>query len=243
MGIDVIFWDIDGTLVRGSMERHFIRYLNEEYGLSWAKIAGRFLRLWRREGRKITWRTKAAYVRGFEVDELDMLIDDAWCRYFAPNLHHKTAAVVRRLADRGVTQVLLSGTLTPLAVRLGQSLGISDFIAAELEIRNGRYTGRLLAPHPMGRRKAEAATRWLAERGLEDAALCAVGNDFEDRHVLQGAALAVAMNADRGLRRYATKAGYLRISEKAGLDMLQERLFGEVSGDRITPQGPAASGR
>lgn len=243
MGVEVIFWDIDGTLMRGSMERHFMRYLNEEVELSWARIAGRYFRLWRRDGNRISWRTKAAYIRGFEVEELDLLIDHAWCHYFAPNLHHKTAAVVRRLADMGVTQVLLSGTLTPLARRLGTSLGIDEIIAARLEVSNGRYTGRLTAPHPVGERKAEAARHWLETHGMEDAAIGAVGNHVDDRYLLQMAALPVAMNADRGLRKFAREHQYLRASERKGLDVLEARLKSEASAARTAHRGPAVSGR
>lgn len=91
---------------------------------------------------------------------------NCWEELLKDNVFDGARQVISQLRNSGVRQVLLSGTLTPLARPLMAYLEINEIIAAGGEIVNGRYSGRLTKPHPHGKHKTLYVGRWLAENSM-----------------------------------------------------------------------------
>ena len=201
----VIFWDIDGTLVKGSLERLFLKYLLEQKHVSRARIASGFLALALRFPLPQWCQVKLAYLRGRTSVDIQKWIEDCWSVSFEQNLFPGNADALNHFGGSDTHQVLLSGTLEPLAERLGRFLGVTDIIAAKPEIVGDVYSGRLTSPHPHGKVKVERAEEWLAERSYSWDHTTALANHYNDRFLLAKAGRAVVVHPDDRLRGLAEK--------------------------------------
>jgi HAD superfamily phosphoserine phosphatase-like hydrolase len=205
----VVFWDIDGTLVSPSLERLFLRFLLRAGHVTPAGLARRGLDRLARHGAGGWHRVKLAYLAGMEERDVAGLIERCWEAQIVPALRPGALAALGAAARRGAAQVLLSGTIEPLARRLARHLHVSEVIAARPEVIGGRYTGGLETVHPHGRHKVERAGAWLARAGWGWERTVAVADHVRDRHLLGRVAIAVAVEPGFRLRRAARRRGWL----------------------------------
>jgi len=218
MAEQVIFWDIDGTIVSSSLERHFLKYLiSRDLTQPWeiavnlaALSVERFPPKW--------YQIKLAYLRGKPASDVEKWIEECWEVRIRNNLYRGCIDAIRGLHDNGVRQVLISGTMRLLAEPLADYLGINDLIAGEPEIQDGKYTGALTEPHPVGARKLSAAEIWLSEHGYSWNDACALGNRWLDHFLLDRARTAIAVHPDKRLRRYALQKSWKVIDDTDAVD-------------------------
>ena len=204
----VVFWDIDGTLVTGSMERVFIRHLRRQGVISSPSIASNFLTLALRLPLPKWYQIKLCYLRGLRAEGLNHHVESCWRETLRPALLPDAESVIQHFRSAGFQQVLLSGTILPLAKQIGKRLGISDIIAAEPEICNGVYTGRTVAEHPHGTTKVTRAEEWLSRNNHDWSNTIAIANHWEDRFLLEKCATAIAAHPDKQLRAHARTQGW-----------------------------------
>lgn len=204
----VVIWDIDGTLITSSLERRFLDHLVKHGYASPSHLFRSFWRLmldWPPQYHKI----KAFYIRGLSVDLIREQIDLCWNESILPDISSVAVNAVYELRDLGAKQLLLSGTLRPLAEKMAEHLGIVDVIASDLEVRDGMYTGRLLAPHPKNIRKMQYADKWLTSRGLQWDCTISIADHWGDRFLLSRANKAIVVNPKQQLRKMAKRKGWL----------------------------------
>ncbi|MBU1319071.1 MAG: haloacid dehalogenase-like hydrolase [candidate division Zixibacteria bacterium] len=204
----VVFWDIDGTLIDGSLERCFLAYLRRHGHATipyLARSAARLTLDWPPGWHKI----KIAYLRGRAVEEVEQLLESCWADSILPDISSAAAATVLDLRERGARQILLSGTPRPLAMKMASYLRIADVIAADPEIRNGIYTGRLTARHPRGIRKVQYAQKWLNENGCTWGMTTGIADHWDDRFLLGRVHNAIAVAPGKRLRRLASSQGWV----------------------------------
>jgi phosphoserine phosphatase len=109
----------------------------------------------------------------------------------------------RTLKSLGYYTAILSGGFTFFAESLQARLGIDEFHANELEIMDGKVTGRVIPPIMNGARKA-AMLQQIAERQnipLEEAV--AVGDGANDLPMMQLAGMGIAYRAKPIVRAQA----------------------------------------
>jgi len=204
----VVFWDIDGTLIEGSLERRFLAYLRRHGHATIPYLACSVARLtldWLPGWHKI----KTAYLRGRAVEDVERLVESCWVDSILPDIPPAVAAIVRELRERGARQVLLSGTPRPLAMKMASYLGVVDVIAASPEIRHGVYTGRLSARHPRGIRKMQYAQKWLDENKCTWDMTTGIADHWDDRFLLGRVHNAIAVAPGKRLRRLASSQGWV----------------------------------
>jgi HAD superfamily phosphoserine phosphatase-like hydrolase len=228
----VVIWDIDGTVIDGSLERRFLDYLIKHGHVTPGSLVGSALRLATDFPPK--WhKVKACYLRGKPVDRVAGLVDACWTESILPDVSRAAVDAVHQLRDLGATQLLQSGTLRPLADKMASHLGIADVIAADLEIRDDRYTGRLVKPHPIDERKMLYADEWLIERGLNWDNTVAIADHWGDRYMLERSDLAIVVCPMRQLRDMAKRMGWIVIENRDELHTTVEIIRNHVS-DRET---------
>jgi phosphoserine phosphatase len=113
------------------------------------------------------------------------------------------AAVVATLRRFGYYVGLVSDGFTTATEPLVDQLGI-DFVAAnELEVADGRLTGRIVGPVLDSAGKADALRRFAAKFGVPLSQTVAVGSGADDISMLETAGLGIAFNAKSALRAAA----------------------------------------
>jgi HAD superfamily hydrolase (TIGR01490 family) len=198
-------FDIDGTLIRGSTERRFWRYLfaRRRQGprqiLAGAWFLVRFLP---RYGFHLAKKNKA-YLVGLSTADVAVLAADFVAREVVPRLCEPAVQRLQLHLRRGDTVALLSGTLAPIARALAQHLGVQHVCATVCAERDGRYLAQPPVVHPFGAQKVGLATQLAAQLGTDLRLATAYADSVHDLDLLEAVGSPVAVRPDPGLLRVA----------------------------------------
>ncbi len=102
---------------------------------------------------------------------------------------------VRTLKRLGYTTAAVSGGFQFFVDQVGAQLGIDHVYANQLEMEDGKLTGRLVGPIVDRKRKAELLVELAASQGVPLEQTVAVGDGANDLDMLATAGLGVAFNA------------------------------------------------
>jgi phosphoserine phosphatase len=113
---------------------------------------------------------------------------------------------VRTLKRLGFRCGVVSGGFTRIIARLADDLGLDFHVANELEIVDGKLTGRVIGDIVDRAGKASALRRFAAEFDVPLVQCVAIGDGANDIDMLSTAGLGVAFNAKPALREVADTA-------------------------------------
>jgi phosphoserine phosphatase len=133
-------------------------------------------------------RDRVGLLVGLDAAALDKVYDEL---ELAPGAR-TTVRVLKRL---GYRFAIVSGGFSQLTDRLAADLGIDFAAANELEIVDGRLTGRVVGDIVDRAGKAAALRRFAAESGVPLSATIAIGDGANDLDMLNAAGLGIAFNA------------------------------------------------
>jgi phosphoserine phosphatase len=102
---------------------------------------------------------------------------------------------VRTLKRLGFTVAIVSGGFTAFTDVLRDELGLDHAVANELEIVDGKLTGRTVGPVVDRARKAEVLREIAAIEGFDLSQCVAVGDGANDLDMIAAAGLGIAFNA------------------------------------------------
>ncbi len=111
--------------------------------------------------------------------------------------------LIHELKAAGVFTVLVSGGFTYFTERLKARLGFDEAFANELEIRDGKLTGRVTGPVVDGAAKAAHLCRIRDRLGLRPEQVMAAGDGANDVPMLEAAGFGIAFRAKPVLREIA----------------------------------------
>jgi HAD superfamily hydrolase (TIGR01490 family) len=211
-------FDIDGTLVRGSTERRFWRYLlaRRRQGprqiLAGAWFLVRFLPHY---GVHVAKKNKG-YLVGLTTADAAALAADFVAREALPRLYEPAVQRLQQHLRAGDTVALLSGTLEPLARALAQHLGVQHVCATVCAERNGRYLAQPPVVHPFGAQKVRSAAELAAQLGTDLRLATAYADSAHDLPLLEAVGSPVAVRPDRRLLRVARANSWDVIAADAG---------------------------
>jgi HAD superfamily hydrolase (TIGR01490 family) len=211
-------FDIDGTLVRGSTERRFWRYLAKRGRLGPRQVAAYvyfLVRYWPVFGLDVGKKNKA-YLAGLRSDDVRALAGEFVVREVVPRLYEPAVQRLRQHLARGDAVALLSGTLEPIAAALADQLGVAHLRATVCVERDGRYRAELPATHPFAASKVFAAADLAAELGQELRHAAAYGDSHHDLALLRAVGTAVAVQPDESLAEAAAANDWEVIADEGG---------------------------
>jgi len=120
-------------------------------------------------------------------------------------------ATCARLAlhrSEGVEPVFVSGSLPEILAPLADALGVNHILATDLELVDGRYSGRIRPPQTIGAGKAEAIQRFLSEHGVDSRQCLAYGDDRSDQPMLEAVGHPRVVAGDPVLEALAAQRGW-----------------------------------
>lgn len=183
-GMRLIVMDVDSTLIQGEV----IEMLAAHAGCE-AEVARVTEAAMRGElDFADSLRERVALLAGLDASCLDQVYDDL---VLAPGAR----TTVRTLKRLGYRFAIVSGGFSQITDRLAQDLGIDFAAANELEIVDGRLTGKVVGEIVDRAGKARALRRFAAEAGVPEAATIAIGDGANDLDMLSAAGLGIAFNA------------------------------------------------
>jgi phosphoserine phosphatase len=144
-------------------------------------------------------RARVALLKGVPAQALERVYDDI---ALAPGAR----TLVRILRRLGYRFAIVSGGFSQITDRLAADLGIHYSAANELEVADGRLTGRVVGEIVDRAGKAAALRRFADALGLPLAATIAIGDGANDLDMLDAAGLGIAFNAKPIVQRAAPTA-------------------------------------
>jgi phosphoserine phosphatase len=133
-------------------------------------------------------RERTALLEGVPVSAIDQVYDEL---VLAPGAR----TLVRTLRRLGYRFALVSGGFSQITDRLAADLGIHYARANELEIVDGRLTGRIVGDVVDRAGKADALRYFAEQVGVSLESVVAIGDGANDLDMLEHAGLGVAFNA------------------------------------------------
>lgn len=118
------------------------------------------------------------------------VIDEVYAERVRPMPGART--LVQTMRQHGAVTALVSGGFVPFAERVAEDLGFETAIANQLEIADGRLTGRVLPPITGADAKLSALTQLMRSHDLRPDETLAVGDGANDLPMIKAAGLGVA---------------------------------------------------
>ena len=153
-------------------------------------------------------RRRVALLRGLDASVLHRIAENL-------PLTEGAETLIRALRRLGYKVAVISGGFSVAAAALRDRLGLDEAWSNELEVEDGRLTGRVVGPIVDAARKAELLEAFARREGILLDQTIAVGDGANDLLMLQKAGLGVAFRAKPRLR----EAADLSIAA-AGLDAI-----------------------
>lgn len=200
-------FDLDGTIIRLSSEQVFLTYL-----LAHGEIPIPNLLAWTANFLKVRHLPQAksnkVYLRGLEEQHLRDIAQTCFLESLRESIAPCIPKLMRCHREAGRTIVLMSGSLELLVKPFHEHFQTDMMIAHQLEVMNGRLTGKRVGLHPYAQNKGKLALQLAETHGFDLAGSYAYGNHHTDVHKLTLFGHPVAVNPDRGLQRIAAERGW-----------------------------------
>jgi HAD superfamily hydrolase (TIGR01490 family) len=228
------FFDVDNTVVRGASIFHLARglYARRFFSvrdiLRFAAMHLKFVIVGSEDEHDMeeARTTALSFIEGHGAEELRRLGEEIFDEHIAGRIWPGTRALAQMHIDAGQRVWLVSATPVELASTIAHRLGLTGALGTVAEVRDGRYTGRLVGEPLHGLAKVEAV-RALAQREGLDLTRCAAYSDSaNDIPLLSLVGHPCAVNPDWRLRAHARAQGWQIRDYRTGRKMAQAGLVG-----------------
>jgi phosphoserine phosphatase len=196
-GKRLIVFDVDSTLIQGEVIEMLAAHAGPEAEAQVRAVTEQAMR-----GEldfTESLRRRVAVLEGLPVSVLQQVTE-------ALELTPGARTTIRTLKRLGYRCGIVSGGFNAVVRRLVDDLGLDFCAANEIEVRDGRLTGRVLGEVIDRAGKAVALRRFAEEFDIPIDQTVAVGDGANDIDMLAAAGLGVAFNAKPALREVADTA-------------------------------------
>lgn len=146
-----------------------------------------------------------AMVRGLTEKEFDAIGERIFGNTLAADIFPESRALVDAHRAKGHTLAVISSATHSQVAPVARELGIEHVFCTELEVRDGVLTGDIIRPACYGEGKANAATDFAAERGIDLAQSYFYTDSDEDLPLLLIVGKPRPINPSRRLASIAAK--------------------------------------
>ncbi len=171
------FFDVDGTLYTANMWRGLMTYASQhgrsrDAKLYYAALAPLFylrkLHLMSEESFRKPWVMNMGWMlKKWSTEQGDAAFDWIAERFIRPTARDGMIARLQQHVAQSHVVVLVSAMLAPTLARVGKPLGVTGTVGTEVEVKDGKLTGRVLPPACMGIEKERMTKNFLRMRGIE----------------------------------------------------------------------------
>ncbi len=197
-----VFFDLDKTLITKNSYEIVLNVLRRRRVISFRKfLYYRFFLLMRRNIDK-KMKTLAKLFQGVDMNRLDKVMKAFIFTEFDQIKNLAAVAELEKHNTRDKKIVLVTTSFEPIAKYAARYFHIHDYVATKLEIKNGKYTGKILGKINY---KEEKVNR-LRDYDFNDS--FAYSDHNSDIPLLKKATYRYAVNPNKRLRRYAKNHGW-----------------------------------
>ena len=203
-------FDMEGTIITSNVVESYVwtRFADlepDEWPAELVSVFGRipsYLQTDRRD-RGDFLRTFFRRYEGASVEEVQRLIDGHVAEFM---LQKASAGAIRRIREHraaGHRTILITAAASQFVEPLGPLFDL--VIGAELEVRDGRYTGFMSAPPLVGEARSAWLHRYALQEGVDLRHCYAYADSYSDLPLLRAVGNPVAVSPDSALYRFARR--------------------------------------
>jgi HAD superfamily hydrolase (TIGR01490 family) len=140
-------------------------------------------------------------IKGMSEEQFRVLYECMYREYILPTERTEVVARLRDHQSKGHAVLLVSAQLYPSLEYLGNHYGTTGVVGTKVEMKDGRYTGRILPPVITGADKDRYAREYFSSKGIEVdwAASYAYADSITDTGLLNMVGHPVAVHPDAKL--------------------------------------------
>lgn len=207
----IAVFDVDRTLLVGtSGEVQLIRFLRRRRMIPLFNFVRNFFCFLQQLPRGIekVILSKSVYLRGLNADEIKSLLPEFFEGYLKPRFSKQVQKYIENFRKKGYMIMLVSGTLDFILDYLVERLRADGGVGSTVEIREGKFTGRILGIHPYFRGKVLAIHKYFEGQKIDYKHSFGFADGWADVPLLSLFGNPVAVNPSRLLKRIAEKRGW-----------------------------------
>ena len=156
-------------------------------------------------------------VKGIKESEFVELGEQVFIDYLEETIYPESRELIEKHLEKGHKVVIISAATTYQIAPIAKALGIKDIYATEMELRNGKFTGRV-SEMCWGEGKARAARKFAKKNNTDLSKSYFYTDSIEDYPLLKMVGKPVATNPDQKLSQVAFENNWpiLRFEEPVG---------------------------
>ena len=210
------FFDVDNTMMMGASMFHFAKGLaarkfftnRDMAAFALQQIKFRVRGFEHPQDVRTARENALSFAKGIAVEEIVVLSEDIYDDLMAERIWAGTRALAQQHLDAGQRVWLVTATPVELAQIIAHRLGLTGALGTVSEVRDGRYTGRLVGEMMHGEAKAEAIKALAEREGLSLPHCAAYSDSINDLPMLSLVGTPVAINPDADLKAVAREQGW-----------------------------------
>lgn len=206
------FFDLDGTIIAThSVKDIFIERLvtgkvQSEEVLDMASMMVKYL--FKSQDFEEGLRSSVSNMQGMDESEFLELAEKVTVERLTPQVFPEVKAIIKAHREKGHTLVVITSASRYQVGPLARDLGIDNVICTELEVRNGKFTGKLSGTPCYGRAKRQAAKQFARDKRVTMMKSYFYTNGSEDLPLMQAVGHPVAIAPDSRLAKAARRRGW-----------------------------------
>jgi phosphoserine phosphatase len=213
----LIVFDMDSTLVDAEIIDEIAKYAGVEKEVK--EITEKAMKGEIDFKTALTERVKL--LKGLPVEVLEKIYENI-------ELTEGAKELIQALKRAGYKIALVSGGFTYFTEKLKKELGLDYAFGNELEIKDGKLTGRLKGRIIDAEEKARIIEEIAKKEGISKENIVAVGDGANDRIMIENAGLGIAFNAKKVLKEVAdgtiSKENLIGLASVLGLKEFKKRV-------------------
>ncbi|MEK7461233.1 MAG: HAD-IB family hydrolase [Patescibacteria group bacterium] len=210
-GIAATFCDLDETLYPGlSIKDASSWFLQKGYLSRWNYLKIAWWIMLKKLGRlddEAAFAAGVGLLAGWQEIRFKKAIGEAYAAVLRPKLRPAIYKQMVTWKKRGPV-VLVTETLAPIAETFARDLGADAVIATQLDVQNGRLTGKLVGPVMRGEAKLSALRAFAEREKIDLRASIGVGGQIEDTPLIVSCGQGIVINPNNALACVARQAGW-----------------------------------
>ena len=221
MPIPSALFDIDGTLTSHNVWKGMMDFYSgrgERRLTHWAFVAAHYplllpraLRLLKEADFRRVWTKHLPwYFRGYDEAQMKTLADWVAYEYTAKIARRDVLDILRRHVAKGDLVALVSGAPVPLVKAIADMWGVPHAIGSPVEMKEGRYTGRMPEEACIDELKAVYVRRYFSGDGfdVDFKNSFAYADSYSDLGMFEMVGNPVAVYPDKKLAALARERGW-----------------------------------
>uniref|UniRef100_A0A7V4E6F4 HAD-IB family hydrolase n=1 Tax=candidate division WOR-3 bacterium TaxID=2052148 RepID=A0A7V4E6F4_UNCW3 len=192
------FFDLDGTLIPNpSSEVRFLKILFKKLQISPSGVVIWFLEsLFKYKN----FKNSKAYYHGLKAEHIYKVLKSSQNKIIKA-ISQKAIDHIEQKRKEGYRLFLITGAPDFIAQVVSDYLKLEGFYASFLEIRNGKYTGKIKGKIPFGKNKEFILKEIARREGIELKNSITYADHHKDIHFLEASGIFFAVNPTKKLRK------------------------------------------